>query len=62
MYGRWGMLAYEIGMMSLLPILERVDCPTEREVTLRMENLDLGGVHFLSGVVRLRTVAHDGER
>ncbi|MEM3086424.1 MAG: hypothetical protein QXO51_05485 [Halobacteria archaeon] len=51
------MLSYGAGVLALVPLLERLDCKEEGTVTLRLKDLELGGVRFLSGAVRLQACA-----
>lgn len=51
------MLGYDAGVLALVPLLERLDCKEEGTVTLRLKDLELGGVRFLSGVVRFQADA-----
>lgn len=51
------MLGYEAGLLSLLPLLDRLECPSERELTIRLQGLEVGGVRFLSGTLRLHPEA-----
>ncbi len=47
------MMGYDVGLLALVPLLERLDCRDANSMTLRLKDLQLGDLRFLSGTVRL---------
>lgn len=48
------MMGYDVGLLALVPLLERLECRDAESVTLRLKDLQLGDLRFLSGTVELR--------
>ena len=46
------MLGYDVGLLALFPLLERLESRDGASVTLRLKDLQLGDLRFLSGTVR----------
>lgn len=46
------MLGYDVGLLALFPLLERFESRDGTSVTLRLKDLQLGDLRFLSGTVR----------
>lgn len=48
------MMNYDVGLLALVPLLERFEFQEKGSVAFRLKNLEMGGIRFFSGVVRLQ--------